>query len=67
MNQNLHVNKTNFHMKGFTLGLALRQRQDATWKWANVQEVSCFLAKSTIIWVIILRHEHNEVEREIIS
>ena len=22
----LHVNKTNFHMKGFTLGLALKQR-----------------------------------------
>ena len=23
----LHVNKTNFHMKGFALGLALKQRQ----------------------------------------
>ena len=30
MNQNLHVNITNFHMKGFTLGLALKQRQNAT-------------------------------------
>ena len=28
----LHVNKTNFHMKGFTLGLALKQRQKTTWK-----------------------------------
>ena len=28
----LHVNKTNFHMKGFALGLALKQRQKATWK-----------------------------------
>ena len=32
MNQNLRVNKTNFHMKGFTLGLALKQRQNATRK-----------------------------------
>ena len=28
----LHVNKTNFHMKGFTLGLTLQQRQKATRK-----------------------------------
>ena len=26
----LHVNKTNFHMKGFTLELALKQRRKAT-------------------------------------
>ena len=32
MNQNLHVNKTNFHMKGFTPGLALKQRGKATRK-----------------------------------
>ena len=32
MNQNLCVNKTKFHMKGFALGLALRQRWSATWK-----------------------------------
>ena len=30
----LHVNKTNFHMKGFELGLALKQRRKATRKWA---------------------------------
>ena len=35
----LHVNKTNFHMKGFTLGLALKQRRKAT-------------RKSPIVWVI---------------
>ena len=29
---NLHVNKTNFHMKGFALGLALKQRRKATRK-----------------------------------
>ena len=29
MNQILHVNK---NMKGFTLGLALKQRWNATWK-----------------------------------
>ena len=28
----MHVNKTNFQMKGFALGLALKQRQNATWK-----------------------------------
>ena len=28
----LHVNKTSFHMKGFALGLALKQRRKATWK-----------------------------------
>ena len=28
----LHVNKTNFYMKGFALGLALRQRRNATRK-----------------------------------
>ena len=32
MNQNLHVNKTNFHIKGFALGLALKQRRKATRK-----------------------------------
>ena len=32
MNQNLCVNKTNFHMKDFALGLALKQRQNPTWK-----------------------------------
>ena len=28
----MRVNKTNFHMKGFTLGLALKQRRNATRK-----------------------------------
>ena len=28
----LQVNKTNFHMKGFALGLALKQRRKATRK-----------------------------------
>ena len=30
--QNLRVNETNFHMKGFALGLALKQRRNATRK-----------------------------------
>ena len=30
----LCVNKTNFHTKGFALGLALKQRRNATQKWA---------------------------------
>ena len=33
----LHVNKTNFYMKGFALGLALKQRRKATRKWAIVE------------------------------
>ena len=32
MNQHLRVNKTSFHMKGFALGLALKQRRKATRK-----------------------------------
>ena len=32
MNQNLRVNKTNFDMKGFALGLALKQKRKATGK-----------------------------------
>ena len=32
MNQNLGVNKTNFHMKVFALGLALKQRRNVTRK-----------------------------------
>ena len=32
MDQNFHVNKTNFHMKGFALGLALKKRQKTTQK-----------------------------------
>ena len=32
----LHVNKTNFNIKGFTLGLALKQRRKATWKFPEV-------------------------------
>ena len=32
MNQNLRVNKTSFHMKGFARGLALKQRRNATRK-----------------------------------
>ena len=32
MNQNLHVNKTNFHIKGFALGLTLRQRRKTAQK-----------------------------------
>ena len=33
MNQNLRVNKANFHMKGYALDLALKQKQKAIRKW----------------------------------
>ena len=32
MTQNVRVNKTNFHIKGFALGLALKQKRKATRK-----------------------------------
>ena len=35
----LHVNKTNFHVKGFALGLALKQRRKATRKSPNLADV----------------------------
>ena len=28
-----HANQTHFHMKGFRLGLVLKQRHKITWKW----------------------------------
>ena len=36
MNKNLHVNKTNFHMKGFALGLTLKQAK------GNLEIAYCF-------------------------
>ena len=40
MNQTLHVNKTNFHMKGFALGLALKQRRKSTRKSPKLLEIT---------------------------
>ena len=33
----MRVNKTNFHMKGFALGLALKQKQNTT------REITCYM------------------------
>ena len=33
------VSKTHFHMKGFALGLVLKQRQKRTRKWPIVMEL----------------------------
>ena len=41
MNKNLRVNKTNFHMKGFAHGLALKQRRKATRKSPTVAIMFC--------------------------
>ena len=48
---NLHVNKTNFHKKGFALGLALKQRRNATRKSPITQSMDsshacCYTALS---------------------
>ena len=40
MNQDLRVNKPSFHLKGFALGLGLKQRRKATREWA-IQEHFC--------------------------
>ena len=47
----LHVNKTNFHMKGFALGLALKQTRKGTRK-SPVRPVSqsCAVDKSEKFW-----------------
>ena len=42
MNQNLRVNKTNFHRKGFALGLVLKQRRKATRKWPILKSAPVF-------------------------
>ena len=52
------MNKTNFPMKGFAPGLALKQRQKATWKlhiaelktWAPVLEMLCPSSLVFIHW-----------------
>ena len=77
MNQNLRVNKTNFHMKGFTLGLALKQRRKATRKspigseftlfvdWFQLAEKECdwFSRQSTIFvdWLVLQTVVHTEL------
>ena len=38
-----NANQTHFHMKGFALGLVLKQRQKATWKWSIVYGGFIFL------------------------
>ena len=43
----LHVNKTNFHMKGFALGLALKQRRKTTRK--SPTALGCFSFGAKII------------------
>ena len=49
----LHVNKTNFHMKGFALGLALKQRQKATRK-SPIWNGQCVLATVPLLFVFSL-------------
>ena len=39
-------NQTHFHKKGFTLRLALKQRQKATWKWPIIFSVHFILLLS---------------------
>ena len=41
----LHVNKPNFHMKGFALGFALKQRRNATRK-SPIAVICCSITKS---------------------
>ena len=50
----LHVNKTNFHMKGFALGLASKQRRNATRKSSIYS-----LPESILVVVVKWRHHAN--------
>ena len=52
MNHNLCVNKTNFHMKDFALGLALKQRRKATRKLAMAQLVGLSHAERWLLGVL---------------
>ena len=49
----LHVNKTNFHMKVFALGLALKQRRKATRKSPSVSKKGyCLLTGTYGIFIL---------------
>ena len=77
MNQNVRVNKTNFHTKAFALALALKQRRNATRKSpidglqsiprdSNDKDVAAMLDELTIeaneeSFVIVLQHGGNDV------
>ena len=57
MNQNLRVNKTNFHMKGFAQGLALKQRRKTTRKSPIAeQSAECFLL---VFYMLLWLHRNN--------
>ena len=47
------VSKTHFHMKGFALGLVLKQRQKTTRKWP-IMDISPLDPKETKIHIFIL-------------
>ena len=68
MNQNVHVNKTNGHIKGFALGLVLKPRQKATRKspinrltpsGLTVIKGKLLLSSSEQLWVV----QYGEISR----
>ena len=52
----LHVNKTNFHMKGFTLGLALKQSRQKTTCKSPTNEITliCLVLTAAVVFVCCL-------------
>ena len=44
----LHVNKTNFHMKGFAPGLALKQRKKGN------SEIACYSGLQNSVYILPL-------------
>ena len=56
MNQNLRVNKTNFHVKGFALGLTLKQRRKATRKHS---EAFAFEFPLSLVRQIVSKDAHK--------
>ena len=73
MNQNLRVNKTYFHMKGFALGLALKQRRKPTRKspitqccelFRSLNQYSCVFFYKNLTEVSEIRNREIKFPKE---
>ena len=53
MNQNLRENKTNFHMKGFALGLALKQKAKCN------SEIASSPGRMLSLWKLFCSFDHH--------
>ena len=68
MNQNLRVNKTNFHVKGFALGLALKQRRNATRKSPieyGKEALLCYRSKLAMLPLKFFLKKLKKIKKEL--